>query len=50
MDAVPADRLAAIEEALVQRVVTQEGVSPDTLFYDTMGHRSPLTTRFNPEI
>ncbi len=35
MDAVPADRLAAIEEALVQRVVAQERVSPDTLFYDT---------------
>lgn len=35
MDAVPADRLAAIEEALVQRVVAQERISPDTLFYDT---------------
>jgi transposase len=35
MDAVPADRLAAIEEALVQRVVEQERVSADTLFYDT---------------
>lgn len=35
MDAVPAERLAAIEEALVQRVVAQERISPDTLFYDT---------------
>jgi transposase len=35
MDAVPAERLAAIEEALVQRVVEQERISPDTLFYDT---------------
>ena len=35
MDAVPAERLAAIEEALVQRVVAQEHISPDTLFYDT---------------
>jgi transposase len=35
MDAVPAAALAAIEEALVQRVVAQEGLAPDTLFYDT---------------
>ena len=35
MDAVPATRLAAIEEALVRRVVEQERVSADTLFYDT---------------
>jgi len=35
MDAVPADRLAAIEEALVGRVVVQERIAPDTLFYDT---------------
>jgi len=35
MAAVPAERLAAIEEALVRRVVTQEGIAPDTLFYDT---------------
>jgi hypothetical protein len=35
MDAVPAGALAAIEEALVRRVVAQEGLAPDTLFYDT---------------
>jgi transposase len=35
MDAVPADRLAAIEEALVGRVVERERLAPDTLFYDT---------------
>lgn len=34
MDAVPAERLAAIEEAVVQRVVAQEQIAPDTLFYD----------------
>lgn len=35
MDTVPAARLAAIEETLVGRVVEQEGIAPDTLFYDT---------------
>lgn len=35
MAAVPAPRLAAIEEAVVQRVVEQERIVPDTLFYDT---------------
>lgn len=35
MEAVPAERLAVIEEALVRRVVEQERISPDTLFYDT---------------
>lgn len=35
MDTVPAARLAAIEEALVRRVVEQERIAPDTLFYDT---------------
>jgi transposase len=35
MDAVPAEALAAIEEALVGRVVAQERIAPDTLFYDT---------------
>lgn len=35
MDAVPADRLEAIEEALVGRVVAQERIAPDILFYDT---------------
>ncbi|MBI3454648.1 MAG: IS1634 family transposase [Candidatus Rokubacteria bacterium] len=35
MDAVPATALPAIEEAVVRRVVEQEGIAPDTLFYDT---------------
>lgn len=35
MDTVPAAQLAAIEEALVRRVVKQERIAPDTLFYDT---------------
>ena len=35
MAAVPAAGLPAIEEAVVQRVVAQEHVAPDTLFYDT---------------
>src|SRR2546425_6273478 len=35
MDTVPAARLAAIEAALVRRVVEQERIVPDTLFYDT---------------
>jgi transposase len=35
MDTVPAAHLAAIEEALVGRVVAQERIAPDTLFYDT---------------
>jgi transposase len=34
MAAVPAAALPAIEEAVVQRVVAQEHVVPDTLFYD----------------
>ncbi|MDR7553944.1 MAG: IS1634 family transposase [Armatimonadota bacterium] len=35
MAAVPAASLPAIEEAVVQRVVAQEHVAPDTFFYDT---------------
>jgi transposase len=35
MDVVPAGALAGIEEALVRRVVDQEKLAPDTLFYDT---------------
>jgi transposase len=35
MAAVPAAALAAIEEALVRRVVEHERLVPDTLFYDT---------------
>lgn len=35
MAAVPAAALPAIEEAVVRRVVAQEGLAPDTLFYDT---------------
>lgn len=35
MAAVPAAALAAIEEALVRRVVEHERLAPDTLFYDT---------------
>jgi transposase len=35
MDAVPAAALPVIEEALVRRVVEQEQLAPDTLFYDT---------------
>jgi transposase len=35
MDAVPVPALAEIEEAIVQRVVAQEKLAPDTLFYDT---------------
>lgn len=35
MDTVPAARLATIEEAVVQQVVEQERIVPDTLFYDT---------------
>lgn len=35
MDAVPAECLAAIEEALVGRVLAQARIAPDTLFYDT---------------
>lgn len=35
MDAVPAAALAAIEEAIVRRVVQQERIAPDILFYDT---------------
>jgi transposase len=35
MDTVPAARLAAIEEAVVQQMVEQERIVPDTLFYDT---------------
>jgi len=35
MDALPAAALPAIEEALVRRVVEQERLAPDTLFYDT---------------
>jgi transposase len=35
MAAVPAATLPTIEEAVVRRVVAQEGLAPDTLFYDT---------------
>lgn len=35
MDAVPAAALAAIEEAVVRRVVEREKLAADTLFYDT---------------
>ena len=35
MDAVPAAALPALEEAVVRRVVEQEQIAPDTLFYDT---------------
>ncbi len=35
MDTVSAARLTAIEGALVRRVVAQERIAPDTLFYDT---------------
>jgi transposase len=35
MDTVPGARLAAIEAAVVRRVVEQERIAPDTLFYDT---------------
>lgn len=35
MDTVPVRALAAIEEAIVRRVVEQEKLAPDTLFYDT---------------
>lgn len=35
MDAVPVRALAVIEEAIVRRVVAQEKLAPDTLFYDT---------------
>jgi transposase len=35
MDVVPVRALAGIEEAIVRRVVEQEQLAPDTLFYDT---------------
>jgi transposase len=35
MAAVPVAGLSAIEEAVVQQVVAQEHIAPDTLFYDT---------------
>ncbi len=35
MAAVPAATLPTIEEAVVRQVVAQEGLAPDTLFYDT---------------